>query len=301
LKTIDYLLDPSMRAIFLPGVLTGVAIAIVCSCLSVLVVLKRLSFIGQGVSHAAFGGMGVAAVIDLAIVNMGIASGLPALGQLGVVLLFCLVAALAIAGLSDRGGESADTIIGIVLVASMTLGALLLHVSFQHRGTGGPSWESILFGSLMGLAWHDTLIAGVVSLGVVATLWAVRRPLLFWAFDEQAAPAFGVSDRAMKVTLMVLLCLAIVTSMKLAGVVLATAILVLPGATALRLSDRFNVVLTISVLVGVLGVLGGLVMSFEMDWPPGPGIVAMQTMIYAVARAFNVISGVRRRRMVSAA
>ncbi len=288
-----------MRAIFLPGVLTGVAIAVVCSCLSVLVVLKRLSFIGQGVSHAALGGMGVAAVIDLAIVNMGVAGGLPALGQLGVVLLFCMVAAFAIAGLSDRRGESADTIIGIVLVASMTLGALLLHVTFQHRGTGGPSWESILFGSLMGLTWHDTVMAVIVSLGVLATLWAVRRPLLFWAFDEQAAPAFGVSDRAMKVTLMVLLCLAIVTSMKLAGVVLATAILVLPGATALRLSDRFNVVLTISVLVGVLGVLGGLVMSFEMDWPPGPGIVAMQTLFYAIVRLVNVLAHARRGAAIS--
>lgn len=274
-----------MREIFLPGVLTGIAIAIVCSCLSVLVVLKRLSFIGQGVSHAAFGGMGVAAVIDLAIVNTSVASGLPPLGQLVVVLLFCLAAALAIAGLSDRRGESADTIIGIVLVASMTLGALLLHVTSQHRGSGGPSWESILFGSLMGLDWHDALIAGVVLLGVMGTLWVVRRPLLFWAFDEQAAPAFGIPGRVMKVTLMVLLCLAIVTSMKLAGVVLATAILVLPGATALRLSDRFNVVLTTSVLVGVIGVLGGLVMSFEMDWPPGPGIVAIQTLIYAIAGA----------------
>lgn len=300
MKTLDYLLDPGTRAIFLPGVLTGIAIAIVCSCLSVLVVLKRLSFIGQGVSHAAFGGMGVAAVVDLAIVNMGLASGLPALGQLGVVLLFCMVAAFAIAELSDRRGESADTVIGIVLVASMTLGALLLHVTFQHRGTGGPSWESILFGSLMGLAWHDALIAGVVSLGVLGTLWAVRRPLLFWAFDEQAAPAFGVPDRAMKVTLMVLLCLAIVTSMKLAGVVLATSILVLPGATALRLSDRLNAVLALSVLVGVLGVLGGLVMSFEMDWPPGPGIVAVQTMIYVIARATSVMASVRRRDAASA-
>lgn len=279
MNTLRYLLDPACRELFWPGVLVGFGIALLCSGLSVFVVLKRLSFIGQGISHAAFGGVGVAAVLGVT------AAGAP---YLALVFLFCLAAAWLIAHLSDRRTTSSDTAIGIVLVSSMTLGAILLHEAFRRAATTGalrpPAWESVLFGSIAGVAWPDARAAWAVALAALAVLWFVRRPLLFWAFDEPAAPAFGVNASAMRLLLMVMLTFAIVVSMKLAGVILATALLVLPGAAALRLSDRFRPVMALAFGAGVLGVLGGLVVSFELDWPPGPSIVAVLTALYAAAR-----------------
>src|SRR5205814_526571 len=112
----------------------------------------------------------------------------------------------------------------------------------------------------------------------------VRRPLIFWAFDEAAAPAFGVHAPRMKFLLIVLLTLAIVTTMKLAGVILATAVLVLPGNAALNLSDRMGTVLGLSVATGLVGVVAGLMLCFQTDLPPGPCIVTVLVLIFAAAR-----------------
>ncbi|HRQ74246.1 MAG TPA: metal ABC transporter permease, partial [Phycisphaerales bacterium] len=110
-----------------------------------------------------------------------------------------------------------------------------------------------------------------------------------WAFDEGASAAFGVPSRTMRSMLLIVLALAIVVTMRLAGVVLATALLVLPGAAALELSDRLRPVYVIALAVGVLGVALGLVLSFEMNWQPGPSIVLALTAMFAAARACSTI------------
>lgn len=275
-------IDPMNLRLYGPGVVAGIAIGLVCSVLSPLVVLKRLSFVGQGISHAAFGGIGIVALLGALGVLTGQAA---AAAQYPIVLAFCLACALLIAWLIDRGASQADTAIGIVLVASMTLGGILIEWSARH---GGParSWESILFGSIMSVDATDAIVAWGVAAGILLVLWWFRRPLLFWAFDEAAAPAFGVPAQAMKYLLVVLLTMAIVTAMKLAGVVLATALLVLPGAVALSLSNRQARVLLLAVAVGLGGVIAGLAASFELDnLPPGACIVAVLVLIFAAARA----------------
>jgi zinc transport system permease protein len=275
MNTIKWLTDPELAGLYWPSIVTGLAVAALCSLLSVLVVLKRMAFIGQGISHAAFGGIGVAGALGL--VGAAMTPGQSA-GQFFVVLAFCLAAGLLIGWLSDRGGTEADTAIGIVLVATMALGAILI-----LRARTNVSLESFLFGDILAVSWADAAIGWAVAVGVLVTLWAVRRPLVFWAFDPTVARALGVSDRAMNVLLMILLSLATVTAMKLAGVVLATAMLVLPGALALRVSRRSGVVLVLAGVAALLGVLGGIVVSFELNWPTGASIVCVLAGLFAVA------------------
>lgn len=274
LRTIEYLSDPALARLYWPSITTGLAVALFSAPLSVLVVLKRLAFIGQGVSHAAFGGVGVAALLA----SLGLlANGAP---QFLVIYFFCLAAALLIGVLSrttTRGhSPHADTAIGIVLVASMALGAILLKLA-----RSGTSWESFLFGSIVGVDWPDTAAALAVTFTILAALLLARRPLLFWSFDPPAAQAFGVGATRMNLLLLCLLALAIVTAMKLAGVVLATALLVLPGAVALALSTRLAAVLLLAALSAILGVVLGLFVSFEFDLLPGPSIVLALTLQYA--------------------
>jgi len=266
---------------YAPPLVAGLAIAVVCSVLSPLVVLKRLSFVGQGISHAAFGGIGIAALFGL---STDAAVGTS--GQFAVVLGFCLLSGLLIAHLTQRGAASADTAIGIVLVGAMTLGAILIEAGARLHHRPPPSWESILFGSIISVDWRDAVIAWAIAGAILITLAAVRRPLLFWAFDESAAPAFGVPASAMKYLLVVLLTLAIVTAMKLAGVVLATALLVLPGAAALRASDRFSAVWLLSLFAALAGVVGGLTLSLAAPMlPPGACIVGVLIVLFALARS----------------
>ncbi|MEX2217783.1 MAG: metal ABC transporter permease [Phycisphaerales bacterium] len=275
------LIDPVAFAMWGPPVVAGIAIAVVTAALSPLVVLKRLSFVGQGISHAAFGGIGIAAVLGLS------ASG--AVGghaQFLVVLAFCLLSGLAIAWLMQRSAGEADTAIGIVLVGAMALGAILIEAGSRLHGRPPPAWEGVLFGSILSVDWADAGAAWLTAGAILAVAWLARRPLLFWAFDESAAPAFGVRAPAMKYLLVVLLTLAIVTAMKLAGVVLATALLVLPGATALRLSDRLPTVMALALLVALAGVVGGLGASALISvLPPGACMVGVLVVLFGVARA----------------
>ncbi len=276
MNTLRYLTDPSLSPLYWPGVLAALALVLMCSLLSVVVVLKRLAFIGQGISHAAFGGVGLAAIAGLAATTVAAAPfhGVP---QFLIVLGFCLGAALLIGFLSERGAARADTVIGIVLVASMALGAILI-----ARSRSTLSWESFLFGSLLSVTREDAAIAWILALGTLVALWAARRSLVFWAFDEPAARAFGVRAGAVKALLMLLLAAATVTAMKLAGVVLATALLVMPGAIALKLSARFGAVILLSVAAAAVAILGGIVASFELDLPTGACIVCVLTALYAI-------------------
>ncbi len=285
MKTIEYLTDPLTAPLFLPGVLAGIAIAILSAGLSVFVVVKRLSFVGQGISHAAFGGVGLAAILGLTATSMKVApmEGIP---QFLIVTGFCLAAGIAVGFIADKETASDDAAIGIILVASMAIGAILL-----TKAPTGLNWESFLFGSLYNVPPMDAAVAWVLAGLVMLTLWLTRRSLVFWAFDEQASPAFGVSPHAMKLVLLTLLAISTVAAMKLAGVVLATAILVLPGAIALQLSRRFMPVFALSFAAAVAGVVFGIVASFEFDTSPGPAIVVVLTVLFLAAKGVKMVRG----------
>ncbi len=287
MNTWRYLTDPALAGLYWPGILAALALVLMCALLSVVVVLKRLAFIGQGISHAAFGGIGIAAIAGLAATATAPAPvhGVP---QFLIVLGFCVGAALLIGVLTERGAARADTVIGIVLVASMALGAILI-----ARSRNTLSWESFLFGSLMSVTAADAATAWALAAATVAGLWLTRRSLVFWAFDEPAAMAFGVRAAPVKFALMLMLAAATVTAMKLAGVVLATALLVMPGATALRLSAKSAAVLLLSLAAAAVAILGGIVASFELDLPTGACIVGVMTVIYGGATAWAI--GATRR------
>lgn len=276
MNTVRYLSDPSLRAMFAPAIVAAVAIALQCGVLSVFVVLRRLAFVGHGVGHAAFGGVGVAAVLGLGAAAGG--------ATLAVVAAFCVGAALligAVTARAERAGRSSvgalrdDTVIGITLVGAMALGALLLHLRARSGAPGTPSIVDTLFGSVLGVRSPDAWAAWGVALVVLGAIWLWRRPLLLWAFDEPGARAMGVRTTGARLLLMALLGVSIVVSMRLAGVVLVTALLVLPGATALRLSDRLGPVFALAVGASLLGVLGGVFLAFEFDLPPGPSVVGV--------------------------
>ena len=292
MRTVEYLTDPTLGPLYYPGLVTALLVAALCAPLSVLVVLKRLAFVGQGVSHAAFGGVGIAVVIAA---TTG-ASLFGVVGQ-GVVGASCIGAALLIWWLSDRGSGAhggagatrhADTAIGLVLAGSMALG-LLLHrwageMALAADRLGPPSLESVLFGSVWEAGWSSAVAAGVLLALVLGGLAWWRRPLLFWAFDGAAAEASGVRTGRMRLVLLVLLGLAVLAAMRLAGVVLATALLILPGVTALELSRRLWPVVLWSFGLAVLGIALGIVVSFEAGLATGPSIVFAQIALYVPVR-----------------
>ena len=293
MRSFQYLTDTDLAWIYWPPLVAGLAIALACAVLSVFVVGKKLAFVGQGVSHAAFGGVGVA-MLAVALAGVGAGTAAGSLLIQTVVLVFSIGAAVLIAQLSRRGtGVEADTAIGIVLVASMAIGFLLhaeaAEVAASNGLERGPGIESVLFGSIIGVGWWGAGVAWAVALLVAAVVGLMRRQLVFWAFDEPVAPAFGVPAGAVRIVVLVLVALAIVSTMRLAGVVLTTAMLVLPGATALQLSDRLRSVLCLSMIAGVASVGIGVLASMELDAQVGPVIVLVLCGLFGMARLLAVV------------
>lgn len=279
------LLSPAV----LPGVITGLLLAVACGALSVPAVVRRLAFAGQGVSHSALGGVGLAAALS--------GAGLISAGgraELAVVGLACVGAGVAIGVLSGRGRTTEDSAIGVILVATMALGSLLL--SAARAGWFGPaqrvgarSWEQIMFGSMLLSGPREAYAAGAAALVSLGALWWLRRPLCVWLCDEESARGAGVPVGALRVGLLGLLSGVIVVAVQAVGVVLASALLVLPGATALALAPALGLGVrgasVASCCLAVAGVVGGLAVAFVHSLPVGPSVVGVLVALHALGRA----------------
>ena len=267
----------------------GAAIAVFCGVLSVFVVLRRMAFIGEGIAHGAFGGVGVALLVELAL---GQAAGSVWLRD-GIVAAFCVASALTIGFLTRRARLSEDSAIGICLVAAMALGVILLEVRQHLSSAPTPTLHQILFGNLVFIRPEEVWLAwGLAALVVLATA-ALFRPLVFFSFDEEAAQVFGVPTALMHYGLLVVLALAIVLAVRSMGVILAGALLILPGSTGRMWSDRIGRVLAVSVLTAVGGMVAGFLLAVCLGMlSPEPVIVLLMTAVFAVS---YVVRTLRRR------
>jgi len=266
--------------------LTATSLALACAVLSVIVVLRRWAFIGEGISHSGFGGAGTAWRLMLFV---------PALDRdwlpYACVVIFCLGTAIAIGAMSrERRGVHADAVIGIFLVASLAWGFLAQQVFVFKRHATPSLFENLLFGQLVSFSNHYTQAAVAICLAVVVVVLALWKEILSYCFDPLLAQTSGVRAGFVHYLLMVLVALVIVIGMRVAGSVLVTALLVLPGATALLLSRRLRVVVMLSILVALLGSAGGLMINIKWRFlPAGPVMVLIMfcefLLAYALGRA----------------
>tara|TARA_R110000868_G_scaffold226872_1_gene479531 strand:- start:17878 stop:18744 length:867 start_codon:yes stop_codon:yes gene_type:complete len=280
-----------------PAIIVALVISIMGGALSIFVVLKRLAFIGQGISHAAFGGVGIALILG---VNGVSTPG--TIGQLLIVVAFSILAALWIAALSRSHKGRTDTAIGVVLSASMALGFVLFtlaesrhaHDEHGHAAHGHEDEhhiiEEILFGNILNTDWTKASIAIGVSIAILALTWSLRRKLIFWAFDEPVIDAYGLNSNRLTNIFLSTLAIAIVMSMQIAGVVLAAAMLVLPGAAALNISAKLRPAFTYSVLIAVSGAAIGMLIGIQAELPVGPAIVLTQSIMYLITLIIKTIA-----------
>jgi ABC-type Mn2+/Zn2+ transport system permease subunit len=280
------------------AVVAAVAVGVVCSLLSVVIVLKRMAFIGQGISHAGFGGVGTAALL-------GLGGAAYQWEQDLIVLGFCLVTAVVIGAMSRSRRMESDTAIGIMLAGTMAWGVLAqnLRIAWQdwpaYRAWVGapgysPPWEAIMFGSLLNVGeggmWASVAMAAVV----VLVCGLVFKELVFYAFDEGVSRVFGVRTQVMHYLLLVMLCGVVVVSIRLVGLILVSALLIMPGATALMLSRRMSGVLVVAVTVGLVGTVGGLGLSLGVGTlSPGASIVAVLFVLFMAGFGANRLGWVR--------
>lgn len=253
----------------------AILVGLLCSTLSFFVVLKRLSFLGAGISHTALGGIAIGLVSGVNPVLTG--------------SIFAVGAAVSTGFISKTGKVSEDTIIGVFYAFGMALGIALISTFKGYY----PELFSLLFGNILAVSNQDIWLIAIVSSVILLALALFFKELLAICFDEEMAMAGGLPVSLLYMGLLAAIGLTIMISVQLVGVVLVAALIVIPGATGYRLSVNYRGMLVVSMITGLLGSVGGLFLSYYYPVPPGAAIVLLMTMLYVLAIAVKPLSGSR--------
>lgn len=239
------------------AIISGTLLAIFSGIISVFIVLRRISFLGSGIAHAAFGGVAI-----------GFVTGI---NPLISALIYSLMVAYSIEVVSSKGRLAEDTSIGIFFTASMAFGIVLIGLSRKYN----VDLFGYLFGSILAITEKDALIGSLVILGLLALIILISKELYLITFNEELALVSGIKVRTIKAIFLVSMAIAIVTGIKLVGIILISALLVIPGATAQLLTRRFLRMVILSSFVALISVIGGIILSFYLNLPTGGTIVLL--------------------------
>jgi ABC-type Mn2+/Zn2+ transport system permease subunit len=259
------LLEPLTYVFFRRALLASFLVGALCGLVGVYVVLRRMSYIGHGLSHAVFGG---AVISYLMQVNFYLGAG-----------LWGVASALLINEVAQRRKLGADAAIGIVTTASFAVG--VAGISHQRRFT--RNFEAALFGNVLGITPADLwMIAGVAMLAIVSIL-ILYKPLLFTTFDQEVAEVYGIPTYWVNAAFALILAAVILVSMQVMGVTLIAAALVIPASAARLLTQRFDHLLWLASLIGAGVSVLGMYASYYLDLASGASIVLIGTAIFLVA------------------
>jgi ABC-type Mn2+/Zn2+ transport system permease subunit len=270
-----WLTEPLEFAFFRHGLMVATMAGALCGLIGVYVTLRGMSYIGHGLSHAIFGGAAASALVGF---NFYLGAG-----------LWGMASALAIGRITRRRVIGADAAIGVITTASFAFGIALLGLYGQVR----RSIDAAIFGSVLGVTMADVWVVAGVTAAAVAVILAFYRKLLFTTFDPEVADVSGVDTARMDALLMLLLSVSILATMKVLGVVLIAAILVIPPVVARMLTNSFARMLWLSTLIGAGCGFVGMVISYHLDVSSGASIVLVGAALFAVVFA---VTGPRGRR-----
>lgn len=273
------LLEPFQFEFFRNGTLAAVMVGALCGAIGVYIVLRGMSYIGHGLSHAIFGGAVVSYVMAW---NFYVGAGL--WGFLAAVLINQTV---------RRTRVSADAAIGVITTASFATGVALIS-RYRHFT---QNFDAALFGNILGVTWGDVGVVAGVTLLVAILLFFQYRQLLFTTFDASVAAVYGVKTQWVDTLFALALAAALIASMQILGVTLIAAALVIPAITARLLTDSFPRMLLFSILIGMLTGLAGLYFSYFLDIASGATIVLVQAILFAGALGFTAVTRRLNRRM----
>ena len=272
------LLAPYDFAFFQRGMLAATLAGALCGVLGVFVVLRGMSYIGHGLSHAVFGGAAASAVMSI---NFFIGAG-----------IWGIVSGVLIGRIARQKILGADAAIGIVTTASFAGGIALLNRYGQAR----KSIEAVLFGSVLGVSWLDILAITAVTVAVFTVVLLAYRSLLYATFDPQVAVASGERVAFIEVMLMVMLSVTILVTMRIIGTLLISALLVIPAATARMITNSFGRMLLLSPVIGALSCLIGMNLSYHLDTSAGATIILVSAAGFT---ATYLLAGRRARLRVA--
>lgn len=266
--------EPYSFEFFRQGIVVATIAGALCGLLGVFVILRGMSYIGHGLSHAVFGGAAASAVIG---VNFFIGAG-----------IWGVVSGVLIARVARRRVLGADAAIGVVTTASFALGLALMN----RYGQASKSIEAVLFGSVLGVKFADIVAVAAVALFSLAVIVVWYRKLLFSTFDRDVAQVSGVNVGLVEAVLLALLSLTILVTMRVIGTLLISALLVIPAAASRLTTNSFSRLLWLSPVIGAVTCFVGMNASYHLDTSASATIILIDALVFVVIYA---VAGIKNR------
>ncbi len=254
------------------ALLAGSVLAIFSGLISVFIVLRRVSFLGSGISHSAFGGVAIGFLLGI--------------NPLLTALIYSIAVAFGIEQISTRGRLAEDTAIGIFFSASMALGIVLIGLSASYN----VDLFGYLFGSILAITNEDALTSVFITAFLMTVIVLIMKDLYFITFNEELAFVSGIKVRLIKSIFLLSMAIAIVVGIKLVGIILISALLVIPGAAAHLLTKQFYRMVFISCLISLFSALSGIIISYRFNLAPGGTIVLMLSFMFFAAFLKNTLT-----------
>ncbi|MBD3170924.1 metal ABC transporter permease [Candidatus Bathyarchaeota archaeon] len=262
----NYLLNLLNYRFFQNALIGGSVSALACSLIGLFVILRQESMIGDGVAHVSFGGIAIGLFLDI--------------NPLYTALIVSIIAVLGISYMRKQGLAESDSATAVILAVGFSTGLIIISLA------GGFNVElfSFLFGSILTISRQDmTMISilGIVSLVMVTVFY---KELLSITFDAQASRLMGIPVGLLNNIFNILVAVTVVLSIKVVGMILVTALLVLPGLTALQLDSGFRATAIMSVIFGVFGVVFGIFASAVLD------VATSGVIVFTLVSVFITVS-----------
>ncbi len=257
-----FLLDPFRYEFFVRGLIAATVVGGLCGMIGTFVVLRRMSYIGHGLSHSVFGGAVVSYVMSW---NFYLGAG-----------LWGFISAVLINWTARKRQIGGDAAIGIVTTASFAIGVAI--ISRARRFT--KNFDAALFGNVLGVQPEDVFVVVGVTLLIAVVVFFTYKHLLFMTFDREVAPLYGVPDRWMDALLSLILAATVIASMQILGVTMIAAIIVVPAVTARLLTDSFARMVLLATGIGTFCGLVGMLLSYYLDVASGATVVLTAAALF---------------------
>jgi ABC-type Mn2+/Zn2+ transport system permease subunit len=257
--------SPFQYEFFIKGIIVSILLGGICGLAGVYVVLRGLSYVGHGLSHAAFGG---AIISSTAGINFYVGA-----------ILWSYLASFVIHEISKKNKIKPDAAIGLVTTAIFGFGILLMSITDQYT----RNFESLLFGNILSLTDQDLYIITLVAISAGFFFFLFHKRLVFTFFDSESAKISGIKTYSVELLFSFVLATVIIVSMSSLGVTLLVAVIVGPAISARILSNDFKSVILLSVAIGVVASFSGMYFSFFMDSSSGPTIVMFITLGFGLS------------------
>ncbi len=261
----DVLIAPFQYDFMVRAFIAALVVGVSCSTIGTYVVLRKLSFIGDGIAHASFAGI-VIAYLRGANYYAGAA-------------IVAVITALGIGLVNRKGKISLDTTIGVLFKGAFALGIFLM----SRQRSYAVDLQGFLFGDILSVTRADLYMILVLAGAVCVTILVLYRALLYTSFDPVVAQASGIRAGMVEYVLLVMLALTIIVSLESVGIILVAALLVTPAAAAHQLTQRFSRMLALSATFGAACAVGGLYLSYYLRSASGATIVLLATLVFFAA------------------